>query len=70
MLDEFFFFAILELHESYIVGLENIGKINYNIALTIEKSESDSNSLIDGNHEEYLVRKMKTFLNSYQLDIK
>lgn len=55
MLDEFF--TIMELHESQVVGLEEKVITNHNIVLIVELKESDLDSLMDGNHEAYLVRK-------------
>lgn len=50
------FFSTVELYESRLIGLKEI-RINHNIALTAEKSESDLKFSMDGNHEFYFVRK-------------
>lgn len=65
-----YFFSIMELHKSRLVGLKEIRTLNYNIALAMEPKKTDLDSLMDGNHAAYLVRKMKKLLNSNKFDRK
>lgn len=58
----------MELYESRLANLKEIGTINHNIVFVAKLKELGSNMSLNSNKESYLVRKIKKILKSNNFD--